>query len=185
VNYLDFALIVIVGWSVVSGFLAGFTRVGIGFAATVLGVLFGFWFYYIPAEWLQDYLRSTTAANLLGFFAVFTFFILLGAVVGRILARILKFAGLSIFDRLGGAAFGTIRGSVLAVAVVTVVTAFSPQPPPRFIAESKVMPYAATAGNVLAWLAPRTLKDAYHESLEKLRRIWSDPHSRTLKGDSA
>ena len=51
-SLLDLLLIAIVGGSVVSGFLAGFARAGVGFAAAVTGILFGFWFYGIPAEWI-------------------------------------------------------------------------------------------------------------------------------------
>ena len=183
-NSLDFILLIILGWSVVAGFLAGFTRVGIGFIAMVLGILFGMWFYFIPAGWIQEFVQSSTASNLLGFFVVFALFIAAGAIIGRILGRMLKLVGLSIFDRLAGAAFGFVRGSVLVVAVMTVVTAFAPNPPPQFIVRSKVAPYAATAGNVLAFLAPRALKEGYRDTLGKLRHVWdrNDPTNNKKSG---
>jgi membrane protein required for colicin V production len=172
VNLLDLLLIVIVGYSVIAGFAAGFARVGVGFAATILGILCGFWMYRIPGSWLQDYLRSATAANLLGFFIVFSAVVLAGGVVGKILSTAFKWVGLSWLDRILGAGFGFVRGAVLAVAIVTVITAFAPHPPPRFIVDSKVMPYAATAGSAFAALAPRELRDAYHDSVARLRRLW-------------
>jgi membrane protein required for colicin V production len=173
VNFLDFMLVVIVGYSVFTGFMAGFARVSIGFIATIVGILCGFWFYRIPGVFLQEYLRSATAANLLGFFAVFAVVVLLGGLLSKVLSKAFKWAGLSWLDRLLGAGFGIVRGAVLAVAVVTVITAFAPTPPPGFIVNSKVLPYAATAGNVFAAMAPRELKDGYHESLAKLRDIWN------------
>ena len=184
VNSLDFVLLIILGWSVVAGFLAGFTRVGIGFIAMVLGILFGMWFYFIPAGWIQEFVQSSTASNLLGFFIVFALFLIAGAIVGRILGRMLKLVGLSFFDRLAGAAFGFVRGSVLVVAVMTVITAFAPTPPPQFIVHSKVAPYAATAGNVLAFLAPRSLKEGYRDTLAKLRHVWdkNDPTKEKKSG---
>jgi membrane protein required for colicin V production len=175
VNYLDYILLVILGWSVITGFMAGFTRIGIGFAATVLGILFGMWFYDIPAAWVSEYLRSDTAANLLGFFVVFTLFLMTGALAGQILGKAMKTVGLSFLDRLGGAAFGFVRGAFVVVGVVTVLTAFAPQPPPRVIVESRVLPYATTAGNVLAWLAPAPVKDAYNKTMDRLRRAWAEP----------
>jgi len=184
VNVLDFLLVLIVAWSVIAGFLAGLTRVGIGFAATLAGILFGFWFYYIPAGWIHNFITSTTASNLIGFFAVFVFFVMAGAIVGKILSRALKLVGLSFFDRLGGAAFGFVRGTILVVAVVTVITAFSPTTPPKLLVNSKVMPYAAEAANVMAMVAPRSLKDAYHDSLKKLKRIWSEHSMKSIKGET-
>ncbi len=54
----------------VTGLLAGFARVGIGFLAAISGVLFGFWFYGIPADWFHQLRQLVDAlSNLLGFFA--------------------------------------------------------------------------------------------------------------------
>lgn len=173
-NYLDIILLAIVALNVITGFASGFTRVGIGFIAAVLGVLFGFWFYYIPAEWIRSMFGWERGASIAGFCLVYMAFAIAGALVGKILGKMLKVVGLSFFDRVGGAAFGFVRGAVFVIAVATVITAFSPQPPPRVIAESQVMPYAAAGGNVLAWLAPKSLKEAYYESLEKLQRFWKE-----------
>jgi membrane protein required for colicin V production len=174
VNFLDFLLIVIVGYSVISGFMAGFARVSIGFLATLFGVLFGFWFYRMPAAFLQEYLKSETASNLLGFFIVFTAFVIAGGIVAKILSRAFKWAGLTWLDRLLGAGAGFVRGGFLAVAIVTVITAFAPNPPPDFIVRSKIMPYASAAGSVFAAIAPRQLKDGYRQSLAKLQSMWDN-----------
>jgi membrane protein required for colicin V production len=183
VNMLDVILLAIVAWNVITGFMAGLARVGIGLAASLLGILLGFWFYYIPAQFFREYLGSA-ASNLLGFFVVFAVCVLAGAIVARVASRALKLVGLSFLDRLGGAAFGVLRGAVIAVAVVTVITAFSPAPPPRFIVQSRVMPYAARAARVMSWLAPRSIKDAYRETLDKLHRIWTDQKRKVIEGES-
>ena len=70
-SLLDLLLIAIVGGSVVFGFMAGFARAGVGFLAAITGMLFGFWFYGIPAAWIQDYVTSPAFSNLAGFFVVF------------------------------------------------------------------------------------------------------------------
>lgn len=176
-NFLDFLLVVIVGWSVFTGFTAGFARVSIGFGATIVGIFCGFWFYRIPGAFLEEYLRSATAANLIGFFVVFAIIVLLGGLLAKLLSTAFKWVGLSWLDRLMGGSFGLVRGAILAVAVVTVITAFAPSPPPGFIVHSKVMPYVGTAGNVFAAMAPRELKDGYHQSLAKLRDVWDNVKS--------
>ena len=60
------------------------------------------------------------------------------------------------------------------MAVVTVITAFAPTPPPQIIAESKVMPYLTGAANVMAALAPSELKHDFRESMERLHRYWDE-----------
>src|SRR5690349_1186108 len=149
-NWIDLLLLAVVGFSVLSGFSAGFARTGVGFAATVLGILIGFWTYGIAANYVLDYVSSRAIANLIGFFLIFTGIVLLGALVGRLLAMLFKWIGLSWFDRLLGGAFGIVRGIVMAVAVTTVLLAFAPNPPPRSIVESRTMPYVIDASNILA-----------------------------------
>ena len=172
-NFLDYLLIIVIAWSIFSGFMAGFAREGVGFVATILGILFGFWFYAIPAAWVRDYF-SARVSNLIGFFIVFAIVVLVGGIVSRVLQKVFRWVGLSWVDRLLGGAFGLVRGVVLSVAVVTVITAFAPAPPPQIIAESKVMPYLTGAANVMAALAPSELKHDFRESVERLRRYWDE-----------
>ena len=90
-NLLDLLLAVTVGISVATGFIAGFARVGIGFIASVTGLLFGFWYYNVPAVWLRErWTMSVTSSNLLGFFVVLLLFMSAGALIGKLLATLFK-----------------------------------------------------------------------------------------------
>jgi len=107
-SLLDILLVLIIGSSVLLGFMSGFAKVGIGFIATICGILFGFWFYAMPAAWFHGFITSTTICNVLGFVVVFLVFELLGALIAKIVSKVLKWTGLSFFDRLLGAAFGFV-----------------------------------------------------------------------------
>jgi membrane protein required for colicin V production len=174
VNWIDILLLLVIGFSVLSGFTAGFARVGVGFIATILGIFLGFWCYGVAAAYVLDYVSSRAIANLIGFFVIFIGIVLIGAVIGRLLARLFKWIGLSWLDRLLGAGFGFVRGFVIAVALVTVLLAFAPSPPPRSVVESKLMPYMIDASNILALLTPREVKDAFRDTKEKVKKIWSE-----------
>jgi membrane protein required for colicin V production len=180
-SWLDIVVLVIVGYSVLAGFSGGFARVGVGFAATVLGIICGFWFYGIAAVHVADYVSSRGVANLIGFLLVFGAFVLAGALVGRILASLFKWVGLSWLDRLLGAAFGFVRGAVIAVALVTVILAFAPVPPPPSIVQSKTLPYVIDTSSVLAAVTPHEVKDAFRETKEKVKKIWEDHVQHPLK----
>ncbi len=173
-SWLDILVLLIVAYSIFTGFTSGFARVGVGFAATVLGIVFGFWFYGIAAAHIADYVSSPGVANLLGFLLVFALFAVAGAIVGRILASLFKWVGLSWFDRLLGAAFGFLRGAVMSVALVTVILAFAPTPPPASIVRSKTLPYIIDTSGVLAAITPHEIKDAFRETKEKVKRMWHD-----------
>lgn len=172
-SWIDILLVVVIGFSVLSGFSAGFARVGVGFIATILGIFLGFWCYGIAGAYVLDYVSSRTIANLIGFFAIFIGVLLIGAVVGQLLAKLFKWIGLSWLDRLLGAGFGFLRGVVIAVALITVLLAFAPSPPPRSVVDSRLMPYMLDASNILATLTPRELKDAFRDTKDKVKKTWS------------
>ena len=173
-SLLDLIVLVFIVASVVGGFVAGFARSGIGFLAAVFGVLCGFWFYGIPAAAVHKYVHSVTASNLIGFFVVFFGLIFVGALIGKLLSKLFKWTGLSWLDRLMGAAFGLVRGALVAVAFIAVLLAFTPKPTPNWMVNSTVLPYAIDASNMLAALAPNVIKEAFRDSVREIRKIWDE-----------
>jgi membrane protein required for colicin V production len=105
---------------------------------------------------------------------VFGIFVITGAIVGRVLAKLFRWVGLSWLDRLLGAAFGLVRGAVVAVALVTVILAFAPTPPPASIVQSKTLPYVIDTSSVLSAVTPHEVKDAFRETKEKVKKMWLD-----------
>ncbi len=173
-SLLDLLVVIVLGVSVAAGFVAGFARVGIGFIAAVLGVVFGFWFYGIPAGWVHHYLKSTTASNVIGFLLVFWAFLVAGALLAKLISKLFKWTGLTWLDRLLGAAFGLVRGALITVAMIAVLLAFTLKPLPNWMVESQVLPYAMEASSVISALAPNAIKQAFHESMLELRRLWDE-----------
>lgn len=173
-SLLDILLAVIVISSVIAGFVAGFARVGIGFCAAVAGVIFGFWFYGIPAAWLHKVISSVPLSNVLGFLVVFWAVLMVGALVGKLFSTIFKWTGLSWLDRLLGAAFGAVRGAVIGAGFVAVLLAFSPKPLPNWMVSSALLPYAVDASNVFASIAPADLKEAVRDGFEEIHKDWED-----------
>jgi membrane protein required for colicin V production len=174
VSLLDLLLVVILGASVVAGFAAGFARASLGFIAAIAGVLFGFWFYSVPGARIHQYVGSIALSNLLGFLVVFFVFVLTGALLGKLLTKLFKWTGLSWLNRLMGAGFGLVRGTLVAVAFVAVLMAFTPKPPPHWMVGSVLLPYAIDASNVCAALAPRELKEAVRDTMTEVRKSWNE-----------
>lgn len=173
-SLLDILLVLIAGISVLAGFAAGFARVGIGFCAAIAGVLFGLWFYGIPAAWFHKFIASVALSNVLGFLLIFWAILAIGAILAKIVATLFKWTGLSFIDRLLGGIFGLVRGAVIDVAFVAVLLAFSPKPLPNWMVDSKLLPYAVDASNLLASLAPADLKEAFLDGVNEIRKDWDD-----------
>ncbi len=173
----DWILVVILVSSTIAGLMAGFARVTIGLAAGIFGILFGLWFYRMPAAWFAEYFESKTASSVLGFMLVFVGVLIAGGLLSRLIAKLFKWAGLTWLDRLLGAVFGLVRGMIVVTGIVTIVTAFAPNPPPKWIAGSQIMPYTAGVSRVLAAVAPRELKEQFDINLERIRKIWASSTS--------
>ena len=146
---------------------------GVGFVATIAAILCGLWFYGTAGSFFVPHVSSRTVANLIGFLLVFCAVIALGALAGRLLAWLFKWVGLSWLDRLLGAAFGAVRGLIFAIVLVMALMAFS-SGTPRSVVHSRIAPYVIEASRVVTKVAPRELKDGFHRSYEKVKKIWSD-----------
>jgi membrane protein required for colicin V production len=177
VTFFDFILLAVIVGFLIKGLGGGFARVGVGFIATVVGIFCAFWSYGTPAAWIMPYVNSRPVANLLGFLVILIIFGIAGSVVGNILGSLFRWAGLSWLDRVGGAAFGLVQGVVVAVALVTVVLACSPEPPPDVVARSSVVPYLLGPSRVMAAMIPRELHDSFHDATTQVRKVWPQPHS--------
>jgi membrane protein required for colicin V production len=181
-NLFDVVLAVIMGLSVAAGMAGGFARVGIGFIATITGLLFGFWYYNVPAVWIHEHwAMSANAANMLGFFFVFFLCLAAGGLVGKLVAKLFKWTGLSWLDRLLGGAFGLVRGALFAIIFVAVVMAFTPKPLPTWMVGSQVLPYVVDASNLCSKIAPDSVRQAFRDSLFEIRKLWEEEVERNRK----
>jgi membrane protein required for colicin V production len=174
VSLLDILLGLIVVSSVMAGFVAGFARVGIGFCATIAGILLGFWYYETPAAWIHKTLSSQTVSNVLGFLVILWAVLLVGALVAKLVATMFKWTGLSWLNRVLGAAFGFARGALIGVAFVAVLLAFAPKPVPNWMVNSLLLPYAIDASDICASIAPAALKDAFRDGMQEIRKDWEE-----------
>lgn len=171
-NWLDYLLLAIVAISAAMGFYRGFIRMGFSFAATIAALLAGLWFYGAAAAPIQEYVSHRMIANLIGFLLVFLAVQAGGALLGYLLAKFFKAAGLSWLDRLLGGGLGLVRGAVVAAILVMTIMAFSHRPPPRAIVDSHVAPYVVEASGAMAAMAPREVKDGFHHSYREAKKLW-------------
>jgi len=173
-NWLDLVLGLILAFSILGGFAKGIARTGIGFAAVIVGILCGMWFYGSVGAMMLGFVGSRPVANLIGFVAIFVFVLIVGGLIGGLIEKVLKFAHLSWLNRLLGAAFGVVRGMLICAVVVFVLMAFSAKPPPQSVAHSRLAPYAMTGARALAYAAPHDVRQGFHHSYEKVKQIWAE-----------
>jgi membrane protein required for colicin V production len=182
-NWLDAVLLIILGLSVLTSFRKGLSREVIGLVAVVLALVFGIWFYGTAGSLVLPYVSSRSVANLAGFFLVFFGVILLGTVVSHVVGRFLRVTGLSIVDHLLGAAFGLVRGTLVVVALLMGIMAFSPgDRPPESVVNSRIAPYAVDAARFFVSMAPHELKDGYRKTYAQVKAAWQNALDKSIRG---
>jgi membrane protein required for colicin V production len=118
VTAFDFALLAIVGVSVLLGFWRGVLSELLALAAWVAAFFaarhYGGEAGRMLAKWIADPAASAAA----GYAAVFVAVLLVVALVRLIVSLLLRAVGLGLIDRLLGAVFGVARGVLIAFVAV-------------------------------------------------------------------
>jgi membrane protein required for colicin V production len=144
----------------------------------VVGIFAGTWLYSTVAGYIQPYVSSRAMAGFCGFVVVFLGVMLIGSMVGFGVSKMLRVTGLSFFDQLLGAAFGIVRGVLMASALVMALLAFAPgaraNTPPESVTRSRLAPFVIGAARIFIAAAPREMKDGFRRSYGQVRSYWDD-----------
>jgi len=165
-NWFDYAVIIIVAWSVLLGWWRGFVH-------EVLSLL-GWVVAYVVARWQAVNLVVLMPAGLgieaikvtVAFVLLFVATLMVSGVVVWLLSRLIKSTGLGLVDGLLGGLFGMLRGTllVLILALLAGLTDFPKQP---FWREAKLSkPLESMALASLIWL-PDSVARRVHFGLKK------------------
>ena len=151
-TFLDYAVLIIIGFSIALSIMRGLVKELLALAAWGLAFLVA-WLLggqaaaLMPAEIPGDELRA-----LAGYVATFFLVLLLMSLVAFAVSQMIKSAGLSVEDRLLGAVFGLVRGFAVVMALVLLAgaTALPAQP---FWREAVLRPLLErTAIVIKSWL---------------------------------
>ncbi|MDQ6675827.1 MAG: CvpA family protein, partial [Acidobacteriota bacterium] len=167
-NWLDLTLGAMILISAVAAARKGLSREVIGLAASLLGLLLAVWFYRSAGARLAPYISSEWAASLGGFILIFFGVLILGGILSAVVGRLLKTIGLSMVDRLLGAAFGLVRGLLFGFGFVTLLLAFFPGEkagkPPSAVIQSRLAPHLMKLSRMVAPLAPGQWKESFYQA---------------------
>ncbi len=184
-NWLDVVMAVLAAIFVIQGLRQGFTRLAIALVATLFGIILASWMYGAAGAILIPFLSSRSLANIAGFLLVFIGVQLAGSLLAWGLARLFKWTGLTVLDRMLGAVFGVVKAALVGIVFVMILTAFPLSPVPNSIKDSVCAPYLIEASHVLVQMAPRELKDGFASTYDRIKKIWSGAAEKTLPRDSA
>lgn len=173
-NWLDILFVILLCAFVIEGIRIGLSRVVVGLASAVLGLMLAAWFYGAVAAYFRPWIESEAVAHIAAFFLIFIAAQAAGALLGLLCSKIFRWTGLGWLDRLLGAAGGALKAGFAAAVIVLVFSAFHLKPLERAIAGSRAAPHLLAAAQVLVYLCPRELRDDFAETYDRIRELWRE-----------
>jgi membrane protein required for colicin V production len=148
----DYAVLAIVGISVLLSIIHGFVRELLALASWIVAFLAAQNYAADFAPLLPAAITSGSGRLLVAFMAVFLVVLLAMTLAANLLSRLFRAAGLGLADRALGAVFGLVRGFAIVMVVVLLagLTALPRQPMWREAMLSA--PLEALANAVKGWL---------------------------------
>ena len=152
-NLFDYLLLAIAGFSMVLSLWRGFVReiislIGLVAAFVIAGRASG-----VATELLTDWIPNATVAGLAGFGLVFVSVMLLVALLGALIRKLVDAADLTASDRTLGMVFGLARGLLLIGLFFLVYTTYA-KPDTTWMKNSVLTPYAVQMGDMLGKVIP-------------------------------
>lgn len=150
-NWLDYLIILIMVFSFIAGLMRGVLREAIGLITWVLAVWVAFHYSdqlepYLGGLLTSDALRPWVARVLL-----FIVVVLIGTIIGTVVAHFVRLSIFSGMDRFWGALFGLVRGLVVIGAFVILCHGLRLQSEPWWH-RSLLAPHAERLANILRGL---------------------------------
>jgi membrane protein required for colicin V production len=151
-TWFDYAVIGIIGISIVFSFIHGFARELLSLASWIVAFLVADLYTTELAPIMSGVIANTPLRLLAAFLSVFLVVLVMMSLLAMAVSRLIKGAGLGFADRALGAVFGFVRGVAIVLLAVLLagLTALPRQPEWRHAMMSA--PLVTLANLVKVWL---------------------------------
>jgi membrane protein required for colicin V production len=170
------ALDIVIGILLVFGLVRGIFRGLMEEVSSIIGIfggIYGAVFYYpAAAGFLQRWISDPAYANITGFMLIFAGIFILVSILGVLIKYLLNIASLGWFDRLCGAAFGSIKSVLIASVLLLVLTAFLPNRAP-LLGTSRLAPHVARVTENLVKIVPLDMKQRFGGKFMDVKQVWN------------
>jgi membrane protein required for colicin V production len=180
-TWADWAIVIVMGLSVLSGLSEGFFRSACSLGGLFVGLVLAAWNYAKVAALLLPLVRMDAVANTIAFLLIALLVMGVVGIIGKILANALHAVGLGCLDKLAGAAFGFLQGALLVTLCIVVTLAFFPQA--HWLATGRLPRLFLGACNLSTHMSPAELAERVRHGLQVLEQEspwWLHPESNGL-----
>jgi membrane protein required for colicin V production len=165
-QWVDWAILLVMALSVLGGLAQGFFRSVCGLGGLLLGLALAAWNYARVAALILPLVRIKPVANAIAFLLIAIVVMGVAALIGKILAKAFHSVGLGCLDRLAGAAFGLFQGALLVTLLVLVTVAFFPEE--HWLLEARLPKHFFGACHLSTHITPTELAERTRLGLKQL-----------------
>lgn len=155
-NWVDYAIITIIGLSTLISLIRGFVREALSLAVWLMAFVIAFKFSSSLAPSLQSYITSETFRFAAAFSLLMVGSLIAGAIITHFISLLINKTGLSGTDRLLGVLFGICRG-VFLVVILLMIGQMSNLQRQTWWASSQMIPQFMGLVNQLERLLPEQI----------------------------
>ena len=146
-QWIDWAILIIIGLSAGISLLRGFVREALSLAGWILAFFVAKGFYQEFSSLLESSIETPSLRYAVSWAVLFVLTLTISGLVNYILSQLIEKAGLSGMDRIMGMAFGALRGVLLVSVAVLLLREFTPVERDNWWVKSELIPHVELLGN--------------------------------------
>lgn len=140
-NWADWAIVAIIGFSVLISLVRGFFREALSLIVWVCAFVAASMFYVKGGAWFDAVIPTPSLRYITAWVVIFAGVLIAGAIVNFLIGQLVKSTGLGGTDRLLGMVFGALRGSIIVLALLILVPGVVPVTEDPWWHESLLIPH--------------------------------------------
>ena len=163
-QWIDWAIIIVVSLSAAISLLRGFTREALALAGWILAFFIAKGFYKEFSTLLTSFIETPSLRYSVAWVSLFLLTLIVMGLINYVLSQLIEKTGLSGMDRIMGMFFGALRGVLLASVAVILMREFTLVNEDNWWKNSQLIPHVEVLGN---WFYDK-VDDALPELTKKL-----------------
>lgn len=145
-NAADWAIIAILGMSILLSLWRGFVREAVSLAGWIAAFVIANMFVGEMATLLSPWIVNVTGRYVAAAAVLFVGTLVLVGVLGKLAAQVVRVTGLTVLDRLLGTAFGFARGLIIVLVLVYLLRHLAPPQNLVWLDQAQLMPHIDILG---------------------------------------
>lgn len=176
-NWLDYALLIIIGLSVVHGLSHGALRMLTSILSFALGIYAASMWHGHAGALAQSHLgTSPVTSDIIGYVTIFLLVFAAVEIAGQRIIGLAQLVHLNLVDRLAGAVFGAMLGVIFAGLNIILLTTLLPPNYP-LLQNSELAPKILSTDQNLLGYVPSRMRQMYQAKRDQLGRFWNAKHN--------